>query len=104
MHNRRTGVATKYHDGTKHPGGSLMDPRHMFDPMRRPAPYKVYSGLEPVSLPLDTAAGTVAALVAVSSDPGPDTGEDETPTFQDLAGILYYSAGVTRRRSSIETV
>ena len=93
--NGDTRAAWRYHDGTKHPSGRLMNPGHAFDPRRRPTPFKTYVDLEPMPLPLDRSSGPISALSAISSTQ--HTVDSETvPDVGALARVLYFSAGLTR--------
>jgi SagB-type dehydrogenase family enzyme len=84
----------QYHNGTKHPSGPLLNPRHRFDPGRQPLLFKIYKNLPLISLPLDT-AGSLPALEAISGEAPIDAGSPalDLPT---LARILYFSAGITK--------
>ena len=95
MPNNDTEAARRYHDGTKHPGGFLMDPRHAFDPMRQPMPFKVYADLEALPLRLDTTAMGASALQAISSS-GASEADERVPDDGMLARLLHYSAGITK--------
>ncbi|MFQ5950605.1 MAG: SagB/ThcOx family dehydrogenase [Candidatus Geothermarchaeales archaeon] len=96
MDNRDTQATWHYHNGTKHPNGYLMNPRHMFDPTRRPKLFKTYIALQPLPLPLDTSTIGVSALNAISVDVSPGA-QDRIPDLWTLARILYFSAGITKR-------
>ena len=94
-----TDAARDYHNGTKHPGGHLMDPFHRFDPMRRPILFKSYTELESVSLPLDTVDLGVPALNAIATDV-PPPGRDAALDLGALARTLHFSAGITKTIAS----
>ena len=94
--NDRTELALNYHDGTKHPGGSLMDPFHAFDPMRQPRLHKTYLGVDSVPLSLNERRLDVPALEAIAAV-GPTDGGVVAPRLEDLSAILHLSAGITRR-------
>lgn len=96
MNNRDTEAAWRYHDGTKHPDGLLMDPGHVFDPKLQPLLFKIYTGLEPIPLPLDKSSQGVPALSAISTDADARCGE-AVLDIGALARILYYSAGITKK-------
>lgn len=97
MSNYDIQAAIHYHEGTKHPGGFLMDPWHQFDPMQQPLLFKIYTGLEPVPLPLDKSSLGVPALTAISTDVSPASGAGQVVDLPALARLLYYSAGITKR-------
>ncbi|MGA9471750.1 MAG: hypothetical protein WBV36_04760, partial [Terriglobales bacterium] len=99
MNNRDIQAAWKYHDGTKHSYWSIRNNPHSLDWANRPQPFKIYPKPEPFSLPRDVSQTGVAALSALSealsSSPA-----DSVPDLQDLARILYFSAGITKHRKS----
>ncbi len=96
MANREIQATWDYHNGTKHPHGNLMDPRHSFDPSSQPLPYKIYSDLEPIPLRLEASPSVVPALSAISMEVIPSA-SDGTLDLTTLSSILYFSAGITRR-------
>ena len=73
--NDESELAFRYHDGTKHPGGALMDRFHAFDPARLPLLYKSYLNVETVPLSLsatskcalDTSIPTHTAAVPIAT-------------------------------------
>lgn len=97
MSNYDTQAALHYHEGTKHPGGFLMDPWHQFDPMRQPLLFKIYTELDPIPLPLNTSPVGVSALTAISTDIAPAAGDRQGLDLPTLARLLYFSAGITKR-------
>jgi SagB-type dehydrogenase family enzyme len=96
MNNRDIQAAWKYHDGTKHSYWSIRNNPHFLDWANRPQPFKIYPKIGPFPLPLDVQQTGVAALSAIS-EPVPSAGSDSVPDLQDLARILYFSAGITKR-------
>ena len=50
MVNREIQATWYYHNGTKHPQGNLMDPRHSFDPSSQPLLFKIYPDLDPIPI------------------------------------------------------
>jgi len=99
MDNRDIQAAWAYHDGTKHSYWSVRHNPHFLDWGNRPLPFKIYPGLEPVPLPRDVPQTGVAALPAISQIALPRE-QDRVPDLQDLARLLYFSAGITKSRSS----
>ena len=99
MNNRNLQATWKYHDGTKHSYWSIRSNFHFLDWANRPQPFKIYPKIEPLPLPRDMPQTEVAALSAIS-EPVPSAGDDSLPDFQDLARILYFSAGITKQRKS----
>src|SRR5271169_831963 len=98
MNNRDTQVTWKYHDGTKHSYWSIRSNPHFLDWANRPQPFKIYPKIKPLPLPRDVPQTGVAALAAIS-EPAPSSGADSVPDLQDLARILYFSAGITKERA-----
>src|ERR1022692_284997 len=99
MKNRDIQAAWKYHDGTKHSYWSIRNNPHSLDWANRPQPFKIYPNIKPLPLPRDVPQTGVAALSAIS-EPLPLSRADSVPDVQDLARILYFSAGITKQRKS----
>jgi len=97
MNNRDIQAAWKYHDGTKHSYWSIRNNPHFLDWANRPMPFKIYPTIEPLPLPRDVPQTGVAALSAIS-ELLPSSSGDSVPDLQDLARILYFSAGITKQR------
>jgi SagB-type dehydrogenase family enzyme len=98
MNNREIQAAWKYHDGTKHSYWSIRDHPHLLDWANRPQPFKIYPKVEPLPLPRDVPQTGVTALSAIS-EPVPSSRADSVPGLQDLARLLYFSAGITKQRA-----
>jgi SagB-type dehydrogenase family enzyme len=98
MDNRESQAAWKYHDGTKHSYWSIRNHPHFLDWSNRPQPFKIYPQLEPLALPRDVSQTGVAALSAISQREISSRTES-VPGVQDLARILYFSAGITKQRA-----
>src|SRR6202142_2012148 len=98
MKNRDIQAAWKYHDGTKHSHWSIRNNPHFLDWANRPQPFKIYPKIGPFPLPRDVPQTGVAALSAIS-EPVPSSRADSVPDVQDLARILYFSAGITKQRA-----
>ena len=62
MVNREIQATWYYHNGTKHPHGNLMDPRHSFDPSSQPLLFKIYPDPDPIPLPFEASPPVVPAL------------------------------------------
>src|ERR1700688_4897494 len=99
MNNRDIQATWKYHDGTKHSYWSIRNNPHFLDWANRPQPFKIYPNIEPLPLPRDVPQTGVAALSSIS-EPLPSSRADSVPDVQDLARILYFSAGITKQRKS----
>lgn len=96
MSNQDTQAAWHYHNGTKHPYGPLMDRWHAFDPRKQPLPFKIYSDLDPIPLPLPGQTLSTPALSAISAVVPPSPGESILD-IDSIARILHYSAGITKQ-------
>ena len=96
MVNREIQATWYYHNGTKHPHGNLMDPRHSFDPSSQPLLFKIYPDLDPIPLPFEASPSVVPALSAISMEVIPSV-SDGTLDITTLSSILYCSAGITKR-------
>jgi SagB-type dehydrogenase family enzyme len=97
MKNRDIQAAWKYHEGTKHSYWSVRSSTHFLDWANQPLPFKVYPAIEAIALPRDVPQTGVAALAAISAD-GRAASGDFVPKLQDLARILFFSAGITKQR------
>src|SRR5580704_684556 len=98
MNNRDIQAAWQHHDGTKHSHWSIRNNPHFLDWANRPLPFKIYPGIESFPSPRDVSQTGVAALSAIS-EPVPVPLTDSIPQLQDLARILYFSAGITKTRT-----
>ncbi|MBI2817242.1 MAG: SagB/ThcOx family dehydrogenase [Acidobacteria bacterium] len=87
-----------YHEATAHSAQSVRADRHYLDWANRPLLFKIYSELDPISLPRDWPASNVAAFSAICPAAQPVT-ETGALNLRTLASILFHAAGVTRRRS-----
>lgn len=97
MSNHDIAVASTYHQETKHSYESVYRDHHFLDWENHPRPYKTYCKLEPLPLPQSLPTSSAPALRALSRAVGTATAVP-LPTRADLAYVLFYAAGVTRRR------
>jgi SagB-type dehydrogenase family enzyme len=88
----------EYHDVTKHSFDSVYRRQHHLDWDIMPRPFKVHPELEPLPLPRDFTSSTRPALAAIA-DPGTAAAGAGTLDRRRLAHLLYFTAGVLRRRS-----
>ena len=95
MSNRKTEIAIGYHQNTKHSFESVRRDTHFLDWSNQPIPFKTYLDLEPLRLPSQWEATEVPALRALS---GLTTSTEGIPTLDQLARLLYFSAGLTKTR------
>ena len=97
MSNRDLDATWKYHNGTKHSYVSVRVNPHSLDWENKPLLFKIYPTLEITRLPKDFQQTGVSALSAIAS-PGIRSKKEKIPTFEDLAQLLFFSAGVTKSR------
>ena len=91
--NRNTEAAWRYHNATKHTWQSIHTSNHSLDWNNQPSPFKIYPGLEGRRLPTDLVSSEMRGLAALAPSPVSGT----APDLRQLAGMLYYSAGITKR-------
>src|SRR5438552_3774215 len=87
-----------YHDGTKHSVESVYRSGHRLEWAIMPRPFKVYPDLGPIPLPRDFTSSTRPALAALA-DRGTASGDGPRLGRAALARLLYFSAGVLRRKT-----
>jgi SagB-type dehydrogenase family enzyme len=95
LSNRDIDAAWRYHNGTKHSWHSVHTGANYLDWSNEPRPFKLYPGLEGEKLPTDLPSSGVSALDALMGKSS--RAEEFTPARRDLALLLYYSAGITKR-------
>jgi SagB-type dehydrogenase family enzyme len=95
--NADTDIAWRYHNGTKHSYQSVRTNPHYLDWSNRPLPFKIYPTLNPIRLPKEVPQSGMAALSVIVDNVRPD--ESKLPTLNDLALLLYFSAGITRLKT-----
>ncbi|MGH3093679.1 MAG: SagB/ThcOx family dehydrogenase, partial [Gaiellaceae bacterium] len=101
MANENVAVARGYHERTKHSEERLRAGPHDLDWENQPVPFKLYRDLETIPLPRQREPGTVSALRAISALVGRETEPcEQVPGLQELARVLYYSAGITKVKRS----
>ncbi|MEK0349424.1 MAG: hypothetical protein QQN45_08495 [Nitrosopumilus sp.] len=66
--NNNIETAWHYHNGTKHPNGSLMSRFHFYNSANRPNPYKIYQDLPSIALPIQKSEKDFSALKAISGN------------------------------------
>ncbi len=95
--NRDLEAAWSYHNRTKHSYESVRTSTHFLDWANQPRPFKIYPTLQPLLLPRELPQTGVAALSALAR--GQVAREEAAPDLERLAHLLYFSAGITRRRA-----
>src|SRR5438105_12240220 len=98
MKNRDIQATWKYHNGTKHSYWSIRNHPHLLDWANRPLPFKIYPKIEPFPLPRDVPQTGVAVISAIS-ETLPSSRADSVPGVEDLARLLYFSAGIAEQRA-----
>jgi SagB-type dehydrogenase family enzyme len=95
--NHDTSRSWAYHDATKHSEWSIRASPHYLDWANQPLSLKIYTTIDPIPLPRDADQTGISALSAIATTGIPQVGN--TPTLNDLARILYFSAGITRKKT-----
>jgi SagB-type dehydrogenase family enzyme len=85
----------EYHERTKHSPASVRTSAYALDWDNQPIPFKVYPDLDPIALPMDLPGSQHLALEAIA---GITVRPPCTLDVGRLAHVLYFSAGVLRRR------
>src|SRR5262245_59364307 len=91
----RASPTLAYHEATKHSLASVRRGTHVLDWANMPRPFKVYPELDAIPLPRDFATSTRPALAALADSAAATR---TIPGIADLARLLYFSAGVLRRK------
>lgn len=87
-------VARLYHDETAHSAASVRSNRHSLEWDIKPFPFKVYTDVPALPLPRDLDPLDVSVTSALS-----DSGEAGSMSIDTLTTLLYYSAGVTKKKA-----
>jgi SagB-type dehydrogenase family enzyme len=87
-----------YHNETKHSEWSLRASPHYLDWQNQPLPLKIYTTIDAIPLPRDADQTGIAALSAISAGTV-DVDRKNCPGLKDLARILYFSAGITKKKT-----
>jgi SagB-type dehydrogenase family enzyme len=94
--NADTAVARRFHDETAHTPHSVRTSGHTLEWDIKPFPFKVYPDAPALALPRDLDALGSDALAALGAGRFPPA---ERLTLDGLAALLYFSAGVTRKKT-----
>jgi SagB-type dehydrogenase family enzyme len=88
-------TAREYHDRTAHSPASIRSSGHTLEWDIKPFPFKIYTELPAISLPreIDPLALDTLAVLAGPSPAARDL------SLSRLASVLYYAAGVTKRKT-----
>jgi SagB-type dehydrogenase family enzyme len=85
-----------YHNATKHSPSSIRANAHFLDWANQPLPFKIYPKLDLIPLPRELRETRIPAFSAIAQVAQRD---NAFPDLQTLSELLYFSAGVTRRRT-----
>ncbi|HYR44581.1 MAG TPA: SagB family peptide dehydrogenase, partial [Terriglobia bacterium] len=96
--NREIAETWKYHNATKHSEWSIRAIPHYLDWSNQPLPLKIYTTIDPMPLPRDADQTGIAALSAIAAA-GVPADTERIPGLRDLARILYFSAGITKKKT-----
>ena len=88
-------TAREYHDRTTHTPASVRTSGHTLEWDIKPFPFKVYTDLPAISLPRDIEPIGVDTLAALA-EPAPPS---SSLSLSGLAAVLYYAAGVTKKKT-----
>ena len=95
--NRDIARTWTYHNATKHSEWSIRRSPHYLDWSNRPIPLKIYTTIEAIPLPRDAEQTGIAALSAIAASSAA-TDIERIPRLEDLARVLYFSAGITKKK------
>jgi SagB-type dehydrogenase family enzyme len=96
MTNADAGVARDFHDRTAHSQHSVRSSGHYLDWDTKPFLFKIYPDLPVVALPKTFDPLAVDALAAIGGDAAPRPGP---VTLEGLTAVLFFSAGLTRKKT-----
>ena len=88
-------TAREYHDRTTHTPASVRTSGHTLEWDIKPFPFKVYADLPAISLPREIEPVGVDTLAALA-EPAPPA---SSLNLSGLAAVLYYAAGVTKKKT-----
>ena len=95
--NREIAKTWKYHNETKHSEWSIRAGPHYLDWSNQPLALKIYTTIDPIALPRDADQTGIAAISAIAGA-GVPADTERIPGLRDLARILYFSAGITKKK------
>ena len=98
MTNRDLEASWTYHNSTKHSYWSIRTGQHSLDWANYPRPFKIYPTLKAMPLPREVPQSGMAALSMIT-EPGRAPEGEAVPNLAELAALLYFSGGITRRKT-----
>jgi SagB-type dehydrogenase family enzyme len=93
--NREIRIAREYHDRTAHSSHSVRQSGHYLDWETKPFLYKVYPDLPVIQLQREVSTLAAETLVALS----PGRQANAPLTLEALAVLLFFSAGITKKKT-----
>src|SRR5215471_10236240 len=87
--------ARQFHDSTVHTPQSVRTNTHTLEWDIKPFPFKVYTDLPAIALPREIEPISVDTLAALA-EPAPPS---FSLSLSGLAAVLYYAAGVTKKKT-----
>lgn len=94
--NADTRLARAFHDATTHTAQSVRTSTHTLAWDIKPFPFKIYTDLPALALPRDVELVAADALAALGAGTFPPAAR---MTLESLAGLLYLTAGVTKKKT-----
>ncbi|MEO8605155.1 MAG: SagB family peptide dehydrogenase, partial [bacterium] len=88
-------TVAEFHQRTKHSPASVRADAHRLDWEIQPLPFKIYDSVPSLALPRELGVSTMPALSALGALAG---GDVTIPDLRQLARLLHFSAGITRRK------
>jgi SagB-type dehydrogenase family enzyme len=98
LSNDDVSLAWAYHNATKHSEWSVRSSPHYLDWANQPKSLKIYTMLDPIPLPREAEQSGISALSAIAETAIPPDRE-KSPSLSDLARLLYFSAGITKKKT-----
>ncbi len=89
-------IAREFHDRTMHTAYSVRSSGHVLDWDVKPFPFKIYTDVPSIALPRAIDPIATDTLVAITAPPPPAVAP---LTLETLTVLLYYSAGVTKKKT-----
>jgi SagB-type dehydrogenase family enzyme len=92
------GGARAYHDATKHSPASVRSGGHSLDWANKPLPFKIYPDAATVPLPREIATPAAPTLGVVGGALDPADGATGRLDLAALAQLLFFAAGLTKKK------
>jgi SagB-type dehydrogenase family enzyme len=94
--NRDIEASWIYHGKTNHSYKSIRSGPHQLDWSNQPIPFKIYSSIEPLTLPTDFSPSQTPALSSIEALPV-SSNISVLPDLKTIAHLLHFSAGITKK-------